>query len=331
MAVRARDVDLAGAHGRARKAVGHSVNQFQPHGLCPRFGVRQGDQRFAPARRPTDMRRLAFVASALVLVVNVMGSAQPRKPAEPAPGRLVEVNGRSLHIRCVGPTTTGPTVILEAGAGDYSNRWTAVQDLLARRVRSCAYDRAGLGWSAGAQNPSFSQSNLDLRALLTAANVTGPYVLVGHSIGALLVRRYASHHPDAVVGMVLVGPTHENTRLFFTADSQWKRVREQPDPTGADFQELHLARQANPTPLGDRPLIVVVGTRPDPKVSTPDDVAREKATELEEQPRISRNSKLVRDPSSGHHVHVDNPTLVADAIEEVVTAAIKGTKVTGDP
>ena len=111
---------------------------------------------------------------------------------------------------------------------------------------------------------------------------------------------------------------------FLLQTTSGSEYREQPGSIGADFHELHLARQANPTPLGDRPLIVVVGTRPDPKVSTPEDIAREKAAELEEQPRISRNSKLVRDPSSGHHTHVDNPKLVANAIEEAVTAAMKG-------
>lgn len=82
-------------------------------------------------------------------------------------------------------------------------------------------------------------------------------------------------------------------------------------------------------PLGDRPLIVLAGTRAGPNVSTSEEIAREKAAELEDQPRISRNSKLVRDPSSGHHIHVDNPRLVADAIEEVVTAAMNGTKLPG--
>jgi pimeloyl-ACP methyl ester carboxylesterase len=272
------------------------------------------------------MPRIAFL---LVLAVSVVEVAAQNTPAGPPPGRLVEVGARALHIRCVGPEKAGPTVILEAGAGDYSNRWTAVQDLLASRIRSCAYDRAGFGWSTGSPNESMSQDNDDLRALLQAANIAGPYVLVGHSMGALLVRRYAIHDPDAVVGMALVGPTHENTRLFFTRDNQWQRVREQPGPFGAGFQELYLARQANPTPLGDRPLIVVVGTRPDPKVTTPEEIAREKAAETEGQPRISRNSKLIRDPASGHHIHVDNPKLVADAIEEVVTAAIKGTKLAG--
>jgi pimeloyl-ACP methyl ester carboxylesterase len=275
-----------------------------------------------------DMQRVA-AASGLALVLSMVGSTQQVKPAAPPPGRLVQVGERSLHIRCVGPASTGPTIILEAGAGDYSNRWTAVQDLLAQHLRSCAYDRAGLGWSTGQPNQAMSQDNDDLRALLTAADIAGPYVLVGHSIGALLVRRYASRYPDAVVGMVLVGPTHENTQLFFIAANQWQRVREQPGSMGADFQELYLARRANPTPLGDRPLIVLVGTRPDPNVSTPEEIAREKAAEIEEQPRVSRNSKLVRDPASGHHIHVDNPKLVASAIEEVVTAAVKGTRLTG--
>jgi pimeloyl-ACP methyl ester carboxylesterase len=269
------------------------------------------------------VRRVTLLASGFALAISVSGAAQDR-PAGPPPGRLVDIGGRTLHIRCVGPAAGGPTVVLEAGAGDYSNRWTAVQDLLAPGVRSCAYDRAGFGWSSG-RPQSMSQDNADLRALLAAAIVAGPYVLVGHSLGALLVRRYADHYPDGIVGMVLVGPTHENTQLFFPVENQWKRVREQPIPIGAEFQERHDARQANPVPLGDRPLIVVVGTRADPRVTVtmPPELEREKAAELDDQPRISRNSKLVRDPSSGHHVHVDNPTLVAGAIEEVVGGRLK--------
>jgi pimeloyl-ACP methyl ester carboxylesterase len=263
-------------------------------------------------------------AAGLVLALTHAGSAQNR-PAEPPPGRLFDVGGRAIHIRCVGPPSGGATVILEAGAGDDSNRWTAVQDALAPRIRSCAYDRAGFGWSAGSPQ-SMAQDNADLHTLLAAANVPGPYVLVGHSLGALLVRRYADQYPDGIVGMVLVGPTHENTRLFSPVDNQWKRMRELPNPTGAEFQERYLARQASPTPLGTRPLIVVVRTRPDPIVNVPRDIQDEKAAELLDQPRISRNSKLVTDPASGHHIHVDNPRLVANAIEQVVISASNGTR-----
>ena len=74
---------------------------------------------------------MALLVSSLALTVNIGGSARQNRPADPPPGRLLDVGGRSLHIRCVGPAGTKPTVILEAGGGDYSNRWTGVQDLLA--------------------------------------------------------------------------------------------------------------------------------------------------------------------------------------------------------
>jgi len=64
-----------------------------------------------------------------------------------APGRLVEVEpGRSMHIYCVGSGT--PTVVLEAGAGDFGlSSWYSVLPQLSALSRTCAYDRAGTGWS----------------------------------------------------------------------------------------------------------------------------------------------------------------------------------------
>ena len=67
-----------------------------------------------------------------------------------------------------------------------------MQDLLAPRVRSCAYDRAGLGRSGGTELESIAQNNEDLHALLAAADVRGPYVLVGHSMGAPGDRRHGA-------------------------------------------------------------------------------------------------------------------------------------------
>src|SRR5688572_24445257 len=106
------------------------------------------------------MRPVTFLISGFALAATVTGLAQPNRPAQPPPGRLVNIGGHSLHIRCVGPATGGPTVILSAGAGDYSSRWTAVQDLLAPRVPSCAYDRAGFGWSEPGPAPRTLQQEV---------------------------------------------------------------------------------------------------------------------------------------------------------------------------
>nr|AHZ45555.1 alpha/beta hydrolase fold protein [uncultured bacterium] len=298
------------------------------------------------------MRRVTFLISGFALAATLAGSAQQNRPTQPPPGRLVNIGGHSLHIRCVGPATGGPTVVLEAGAGNFSNRWTAVQDLLAPRVRSCAYDRAGWGWSEPGRTPrTLQQTVFELHALLEKAKVPGPFVLVGHSLGGLVARLYADRYSAAVMGVVLVDALHEDSVQFNLRINQWARIRElskgrvvpearlatatTPDTSEDDYlaeelQQIYLSRRSNPTPLGDRPLIVLhAGKRPPPPGTSEEfwtNLKQEKDDQGMDLARLSRNSKFVRDPLSGHNIHVDNPVLVATAIEEVVTAGMKGTK-----
>lgn len=126
----------------------------------------------------------------------------------PAPGKLVDVGGYRLHINCTG--TGSPTVILDAGLGGTSLDWSKVQPAVARFTRVCSYDRAGYGWSQTGPGPRTSQQLVtELHALLTHAQINGPYVLVGHSLGGLNMRLYAYRYPDEVVGMVLLDATNE--------------------------------------------------------------------------------------------------------------------------
>ena len=121
--------------------------------------------------------------------------------------KLVDVGGgRRLHINCSGMNVTGgPTVVLEAGAGNASTAWNQVQPEVAKFARVCAYDRAGLGGSDPVPKPrTVVALTEDLRALLANAKVSRPHVLVGHSLGGILVRLYASYYPAEVVAMVLV-------------------------------------------------------------------------------------------------------------------------------
>jgi len=84
----------------------------------------------------------------ILLSITIAALAQVKVPTlGPAPGTMIDVGGHKLHIRCVGLDDAKPVVILEAGGGAFSKDWTAVQSLLAARIRTCAYDRAGLGWS----------------------------------------------------------------------------------------------------------------------------------------------------------------------------------------
>src|SRR5580765_1105073 len=103
----------------------------------------------------------------LFLILIPIGLIAQTPPSGPAPGLLVDIGKHKLHIRCAGPASGKPTVILEAGGGNFSTTWSAVQGLLSSRVRTCAYDRAGLGWSEPGPGPrTMSQEVFELHSLL---------------------------------------------------------------------------------------------------------------------------------------------------------------------
>ena len=122
----------------------------------------------------------------------------------PPPGQLIDVGGHRLHIHCAG---TGPVVVFESALGASSLTWRDVQALVSGFARACAYDRAGFGWSdAGPLPRTAGRIATELRALILAADVRAPYVLVGHSFGGLVARLYASRHPADLAGLVLLDP-----------------------------------------------------------------------------------------------------------------------------
>src|SRR5215210_1314230 len=124
--------------------------------------------------------------------------------AYPPPGQLVDVGGYRLHINCTG--TGSPTVVIVSGLGDWSTSWGGyVQPEVAQTTRVCTYDRAGLGWSDASSLPSdAAQFAKELHTLLQNANIPGPYVMVGHSLGGLIVRIFVHEYASEVAGVVLI-------------------------------------------------------------------------------------------------------------------------------
>lgn len=122
-------------------------------------------------------------------------------------GKLVNVDGLTMHINCTGDG--GPAVILDSGLGDSYVSWRKVQPEIAKLTRVCSYDRAGLGYSNSTSEPRTSKVIAEqLHALLQAAQIPPPYILVGHSMGGYDVRVYASLYRNDVIGMVLVDASH---------------------------------------------------------------------------------------------------------------------------
>ncbi|GEM_PF-735725 len=214
----------------------------------------------SPARRQARTRlaaRMACVAVAAVMVLLALCGAGPNamasmraattsgpsapdstpswpaptagmlalRAANPAPGRLERLpDGRQLHMTVVG--SGRPTVVMEAGAGDWSLTWCLVAPRVARgssRVagtRVVTYDRAGLGWSDPTGRPPTATGYVrDLHDGLKGAGIRPPYVLVGHSMGGVYARLYAHRYPLEVAGVVLVDPGDERLPVAVGAQS----------------------------------------------------------------------------------------------------------------
>ena len=123
----------------------------------------------------------------------------------------VAEDGRQLALSCWGEGS--PTVVLEdghpseqGGRLQFGRTGGAFLNALVAHTRVCAYDRAGYTASDPAPNEPRTADDVieDLHALLTAAEVAGPYVLVGASFGGMIVTYYAARHPEEVAGVVLL-------------------------------------------------------------------------------------------------------------------------------
>lgn len=181
----------------------------------------------APAHPPTAssrktlwriVRRILLVLALLIVSLSIAGLAyQGIASAQdtsnyPPPGKLIDIGGYRLHLYCTGTNhPDSPTVILEEGIGSTSLEWSKVQPGVSAFTRVCSYDRAGYGWSDSGPLPRTDKHIVtELHTLLTKAGIPGPYVLVGHSSGGLIMRLYAYTYPQQVVGLVLIDSSHEN-------------------------------------------------------------------------------------------------------------------------
>ena len=120
-------------------------------------------------------------------------------------GRSVDIGGRTLNLYCSGMGS--PTVIFEAPGHTAGFTWINVQPEVAKLTLACWYDRAGYGWSDPGPSPrTFAAAARDLHALVHAAGLPPPYVLVGgNGAASMHVRVYNAYYPKDVAGAVLTG------------------------------------------------------------------------------------------------------------------------------
>lgn len=133
-------------------------------------------------------------------------------------GRLVEIDGFTLHVYVSGPANVAkdmPTILIEAGCGCPLLFYSWLQEKLSKTLRVCSYDRSGLGWSSDNHQPHDAEHVAkNLHTLLKKADITGPIILVGHSIAGFYIRVYAKQYPENIIGLVFLDASHPNHADF---------------------------------------------------------------------------------------------------------------------
>jgi pimeloyl-ACP methyl ester carboxylesterase len=235
--------------------------------------------------------------------VAVALAAPARASVVPSDGRkhLVRVNGHRLAIWCLG--VGSPAVILEHGIGYGvdSDSWQEVQDDVADETRVCRYDRAFVGESDDARvGRSMPDLTSDLVALLGTAQIPGPYVVVGHSFGGLVVREFAKLHPRDVAGVVLVDGSPRSAIIGLDLGSErLNRLK----------VLAQLTALEKPGALGRVPLVVItrgIGV-------SPAWAAAQKA-----EVRLSTSGRQVIATKSDHWIQLRQPDLVTRQVLTVV-------------
>ena len=252
--------------------------------------------------------------------------------------RTIDMGGRHLVLAECG--RGAPAVVLETGLGAESEEWSTAQAILAPLTRTCRYDRAARGASDAAPQPRSALDLVeDLHSLLQRADVAPPYVLVGHSLGGLLVRLFAHRHREQVAALVLVDAMHEDqfdvfgstfpppqagepaglteTREFWTRGwRDWHSTREGLDLVASCAQARAIVS------LGDLPMLVLsAGTFLNqplvPEAFRPR--LQGMWDELQQRlARLSTQSTHLLFPKCGHFLQREAPQQVAAAVASMV-------------
>jgi pimeloyl-ACP methyl ester carboxylesterase len=236
------------------------------------------------------------------------------------------------------PVQALPHDAFSAGGGKPEKLDTAVYPAVAKFTRVCLYDRPnttigedielernGMVSTPVAQPHALDDDVADLHALLAAAGERGPFVLAGHSYGGLIVELFARTYPNDVAGEVLVDVTSVYLRDTFTPEEYADMLEATSVPIAEGQEALAIGDGIEAIlRLPQAPQMPVVLLTADKLAK---DASAARAAELiEAHDRLAEQlgALHVTETRSGHHIHVEQPQLVTDAIRAVVDAVRAG-------
>jgi pimeloyl-ACP methyl ester carboxylesterase len=256
--------------------------------------------------------RTALIAAPVLATLVVTAKVAASRDA------MLTVDGQSFHVETSG--ASGPTVVFEAGLGNDSATWRRVADPIATFARVVLYDRPGLGRSLPMLRKDSAvtadEVATNLHALLAAANIRPPYILVGHSLGGVYVQMFARKYPTEVSGVVLVDSASSD------APSELKTRARLTPGTAAYLEEEGIPASnqqiMNSGPFPDVPLTVIAATDHGPYFKDWEPTLMRLQRQLA---ALSPKATFIVARGSGHDVQIDRPEIVIDAVKRLAEAA----------
>ena len=163
------------------------------------------------------VRALGVAVLVLVLLLGVMkvtdmAMTASERAANPAPGVMVDVGGRRMHVHTVGQGEASIVLLPGLGVPAPVLDFEPLTQELSQWARVTVVEPFGYGWSEGSDSPMLpGDVARDVHTALHGAGVPGPYVLMGHSLAGLYSQKFIETFPGEVSGFVGLDPTNPVT------------------------------------------------------------------------------------------------------------------------
>ncbi len=224
--------------------------------------------------------------------------------------------------------TGSPTIIFESGLGTPLNNWDEIQTSISANYKTISYDRKGIGQSPTTDKPR-TLDNLvnDLDSLITQNKIDGPIILVGHSLGGHIVRKYQQSFHSKVAGLFLIDPTNEYI---------YEEVFNQMSPESADSMKTawndsykkgqigvynewkeayNIDKIMRKYPLPTNIPITILASYQESKFLTKQNI-QIKEKQFSDWKKEKPNVKILNTANSGHYIHLGEPEWVVTELEK---------------
>ncbi|MGM0837911.1 MAG: alpha/beta fold hydrolase [Bacillota bacterium] len=233
---------------------------------------------------------------------------------------FVTIGEATLYTKLYGERSNKPTVIMDAGYGDYSKAWDPIIPDISKVAQVLVYDKAGLGKSAKSPNPRTSMHMVaELKELLTKLDIKPPFILVGHSFGGVNVRLFAEQYPQDVAGIILVDSTPEDYKERFlpTMSEEFQAAYNQQFIHEGNYDEFmeSLNQLKECKRKFEVPVVVLAAGKKAHYSKESQELWNVMQRELVD---ISTKGELVMAEKSAHYIQNDEPDVVIRAIKRLL-------------